>query len=409
MPVLTAALVLTPAPVEASGRAIPADAVITWNLHAEEAIWTVARQNPWVQGRSFSMVQGAVYDAVNAIAGTPYRPYLTAVPATGRESAGAAVAAAAYQVLTGIFPEQHDRIRAQYDTFLDGIPDGAAERGGIAIGERTAAAMLTERQGDGAFGVEAFPVGTLPGQWRPTPPTFANLGAWTADLKPFSIPSTSVYRTAGPPALDGVAYARDLNEVKEVGGVNSTVRTADQSDAARWWHDRRMTQWEINRQLIVSQRLGGVQAARLLALVNMAVTDATSACFNEKRHWGFWRPVTAVRLADTDGNAATVADPEWTPLLVTPGSPDYTSGHACATGASMTALLLFFGRDRIGFSATSADTGSTRRFAAFSQALTELINARVWGGIHFRSADLQGARIGVSASTYVFTHEFRRS
>jgi hypothetical protein len=153
----------------------------------------------------------------------------------------------------------------------------------------------------------------------------------------------------------------------------------------------------------VSQRLGLVSAARLLALVNIAVTDATTACFNEKRHWGFWRPVTAVQIAGADGNPATTADPTWMPLLITPGSPDHTSGHACATGASMTALRLFFGRDRIAFSATSADTGTTRHCRSFSQALTELINARVWGGIHFRSADVQGAGVGRAVSGDVYS------
>jgi hypothetical protein len=239
------------------------------------------------------------------------------------------------------------------------------------------------------------------------PPTNSNVGEWVGHLRPFFIPSPSAFRTGGPPALTSRQYARDVNEVKQIGGVDSTTRTADQSDAARWWHDRRLTQWEINRQLITSQRLNLIQSARLLALVNLAAADATTACFWEKGNWRFWRPYHAIRLADTDDNPETTADPNWTPFLVTPGTPDYTSGHTCYSGATMTILTLLFGRDNIAFSATSADTGTTRSYRGFSHALNEVINARIWGGIHYRTADLQGARLGLQISTYLWTHRMR--
>ncbi|GIE74863.1 haloperoxidase [Actinoplanes philippinensis] len=406
---LMLSVVLAPFAVPTAAAAtVSNDAVITWNENAQTAIWDVARENPWVQSRSFAMVQGAVYDAVNAIAGKPYQPYLSAPRTTGRESTDAAVAAAAHRVLAALFPAQQERLQAQYDAYLAGIPDGRAEQSGIAVGERTADAMLAARSGDGAFGVEAFPVGDQPGQWRPTPPTFANAGAWSADLRPFVLPRADLFRTAGPPSLTSAAYTRDFTEIKAIGAVDSTTRTADQTDAARWWHDRRLGQWEINRQLAVSRRLSALQTARLLAMVNIAASDANTACFNEKRHWGFWRPVTAVQLAETDGNPATTGDASWMPLLITPGSPDYTSGHACATGSNMTILRLFFGRDDIPFHATSADTGTTRYFTSFSGALEELINARVWGGIHFRSADDAGAGVGARTSVYLYLHAFRR-
>jgi hypothetical protein len=396
---------------EADPPTTAANSVVTWNVNAQTAIWDIARESPWVQARSFAMVQGAVYDAVNAIAGAPYEPYLLAPAATGRESTDAAVATAAHQVLLSLFPAQADRLRAEYDAYLATIPEGAAKQAGVAIGGGTAAAMIAARQNDGAFGPETFPVGSEPGQWRPVPlpngNPGGNAGAWVADLRPFFIASPTAYRTAGPPALTSRQYAREVNEVKAIGAANSTTRTADQTDSARWWHDRRLTQWEINRQLIATQRLNALQAARLLALVNLSVADATTACFNEKRHWRFWRPYHAITLADTDRNPETAADPYWTALLITPGSPDYTSGHGCYTGAATTILALFFGRDNIRFSATSADTGTTRSFNSFSQALVELINARIWGGIHFRSADVQGARIGVQVSTYLWTHRMR--
>ncbi|MFC7590976.1 vanadium-dependent haloperoxidase [Nonomuraea antimicrobica] len=248
-------------------------------------------------------------------------------------------------MLRSLFPDQEPRLTAQYDQALTAIPDGRSKQRGIAVGSRTADAMITARENDGAFGDQTWPVGTRPGQWRPTPPTYASDGAWVASLKPFLIPSASMFRTSGPPALTSKRYARDFNEVKTVGAANSTVRTADQTQAAIWWHDRHLAEWEIKRQLVTTQRLNTLRTARMFVMVGMAEADATIACYNEKAAWSFWRPVSAIQLADTDGNPETAADPGWTPLLVTPPHPDYTSGHTCFTGASMSALQHFFGRD----------------------------------------------------------------
>lgn len=401
---------LAPTVAQAQPRSAPAggtNAVITWDVNAQNAIYEVARQQPYVTGRSFAMVQVAVYDAVNAIAGTPYQPYLVAPPAKRGDSMDAAVASAAYRVLLSLFPAQADSLRAQYDASLAAIPDGRSEQGGVAVGAAAAAAMIAARANDGAFGNGSWVVGTEPGQWRPTPPAFAQDGAWVADVKPFVIPSGAAFRTAGPPALTSAAYARDLNEVKALGSATSTVRTADQTEAAIWWHDRRLTEWQIKRQIATTQRLDLLQTARLFATVDMAVADAAIACFTEKKFWSFWRPVTAVQSADSDGNPATTGDPSWMPLLITPPFPDYTSGHACATGADMTAQMRFFGRDDIPFSAYSADSGTTRSYDSFSGALAELVEARIWGGVHFRTADVQGVKIGQGVAEYVACHEFQ--
>jgi hypothetical protein len=383
--------------------------VVAWDLNAQTAIWEVARQAPQVQGRSFAMMHGAIYDAVNAIAGKPYQPYLSAPPAKGTESMDAAVATAAFTVLNSLFPEQEATLRSQYDKSLAEIPNGQSKRRGITVGSQAAAAMIASRRADGAFGTEEWTAGTLPGQWRPTSPSFASQGQWVGQLKPFLLPSGSMFRTAGPPALSSAAYARDFNEVKEIGAVNSATRTADQTDAARWWHDRRLVEWEIKRQLATGQRLDTLRAARFFAMVDLTEADAVIACYNEKGAWNFWRPVTAIQLADTDGNPATTADPAWMPLLVTPPHPDYTSGHTCQTAATMSTFAYFFRTDTIAFSATSADTGTTRYFDSFSEALAEVIEARVWGGIHTRTADLQGARIGASVFAYMVGRYFRPS
>lgn len=394
-------------PTFAANPTTAGNAVIVWDRNAQTAIWDVAGQQPQVQARSFAMVHGAVYDAVNAIAGRPYQPYLVAPRTNGRESVDAAVGTAAFQVLSSLFPTQQARLRTQYDEWLTTIPNGSAKHHGISVGSQTAAAMISARQGDGAFGDPAWPVGTEPGQWRPTPPTNANDGAWVANLKPFLIPSASMFRSSGPPALTSDQYARDFNEVKAIGAVNSPIRTVDQTQAAIWWHDRHLGEWEIKRQLATSQRLSTLQTARMFAMVDLAEADATTACYNEKRAWMFWRPVTAIQLADTDGNPTTDVDAAWMPLLVTPPHPDFTSGHTCFTAASMSALRHFFGRDDIPFSAYSEASGTTRYFGGFSQAIAEVIEARIWGGIHTRTADIEGAKIGAKVTAYAIRNYFR--
>jgi hypothetical protein len=376
-------------------------------MNAQTSIWDIAREQPQVQCRSFAMVNGAVYDAVNAIGGVPYQPYLGAPRARGTESMAAATAAAATQVLLFLYPGQQARLQAQYNQYLAGLPDRPSTWRGVAVGNEAGTAMVEARRDDGAFGGEAWVVGKQPGQWRPTPPAFASDTAWVGHVKPFLIPDASMFRTSGPPALTSRQYAGEFNEVKAVGFVNSTLRTADQTQAAIWWHDRHLTEWEIRRQIATRHGLDTVGTARMFAMANLAEADAAIACFSEKEAWMRWRPVTAIQLADTDGNSDTVADPTWMPLLVTPAHPDFTSGHTCRTAATMGMLRHFFHRDDIPFSAFSVDSGTTRNFTSFSQALAEVIEARIWGGIHTRTADVVGARIGDKISAYAIAHWFR--
>ncbi|MFI7432219.1 vanadium-dependent haloperoxidase [Micromonospora haikouensis] len=401
-------LLATTSPVPAAaGRSTIDNPVIIWDRNAQTAIWDVAAQEPSEQIRSFAMVNAAVYDAVNAISGTPYEPYLVSPPVHGGESLDAAVATAAHGVLLALFSDQRERLRAQYEAALAAITDGAAKRGGVTVGARAASAMIAARRDDGASGDQQWVNGTEPGQWRPAPPLFLSEGAWTGHLRPFLIPGAAAFRAPGPPPLSSREYAREVDEVKAVGSATSTVRTQDQTEAALWWHDRRSVSWEIKRQLATSQRLGVLQTARLFAMADLIVADSGVACFSEKERWSFWRPVTAIQLADTDGNRATVPDPGWEPLLITPPLPEYPSGHACGTGARMSFYQHFFGRDDVSFSATSVASGTTRHFDSFSGALTELIGARIWGGVHLRSADDDGARLGEAITRYVVGHHFR--
>ncbi len=303
------------------------------------------------------------------------------------------------------------------------LPDDppGSKAAGIAIGEATAAAMLEARQGDGRFGPPPTLYPPTPGIWRPTPPNFANDPApWVGNVLPFIVPSAEMLRTDGPNAPTSAAYAEDFNEVKELGSLHSTTRTADETDAAIFWQDQAMALWNrIFRTLAASQNLDIVENARLFAMENLAAADAAIGCWNDKYYWQFWRPITAIREADTDGNPDTEADPTWLPLfdpatpvcsglpLATPPFPDHPSGHACSSSALVHTLQNFFGTDKIGFSAFSNKSCTTRSFDRFSDALKEVIDARVWAGIHFRTADTQGAVLGNKVAHYLNRHYFQ--
>jgi hypothetical protein len=399
-----------------------ADAVTDWNVIASNAIVVTAGQPPPVSALHFAMVQGAVYDAVNSI-DRGHQPYLVQPDANPTDSKEAAAATAAFRVLVGfpdlpgLFPTQLPALQPLYDVYIASLPDNppGSKAAGMSIGETTARAMLNARTNDGRFGPPPDLYPAAPGIWRPTPPNFANDPApWVGNVRPFIVPGVEMLRTDGPNALTSAAYAEDFNEIKELGSLTSTTRTPDQTDAAIFWQDQAIALWNrIFRTLAASQNLGIVENARLFAMENLAAADAQIACWNDKYYWQFWRPITAIREADTDGNPATEADPTWLPLfdpatpvchlpaLVTPPFPEHPSGHACATAAFVHTLQNFFGTDKIRFSALSNKSCTTRSYDRFSDALKEVIDARVWGGIHFRTADVQGAVLGNKVAHYL--------
>jgi hypothetical protein len=386
-----------------------ADAVSDWNAHASTAIVTNARQPPHAAVLSFAIVQGAVYDAVNAI-DRRYRPYLVQPAASPWDSQDAAAATAAFRVLAALFPTQLPTLQPLYDASLLAVPDGPMQEGGVAAGEAAAAAMLAARANDGRGGPFDVVIGTEPGEWRPTPPAFVVEPApWVGIVRPFLVPSAESLRTKGPHKLRGGAYAREFEEVKEVGSLTSTTRTADQTDAALFWNEHGPQLWNrIFRSLLASRGLSTADGARLLAMTNLAAADGAIGCWNDKYYWSFWRPVTAIREAAGDGNPATEADPGWTPLLATPAFPDHPSGHGCVSGAIANTLAAFFRTDEVAFTATSLNSGTTRSFARLSQAVEEIVDARVWSGIHFRTADEQGAGLGKRVARWLKTHYFQR-
>jgi hypothetical protein len=401
--VLAAAVALV---VAAPARA---DTATDWNQHATDALIVAAGQSPTVSLPHLAMVHGAVYDAVNAIDGR-YEPYLGAPKARRWYSQDAAAATAAYRVLASLVPAQQPILEQKYLTSLAGVAAGKARDRGIAVGEAAAATMLAARQGDGRFGPFRFPVGTEPGQWRPVLPAFVNdPAAWVADVRPFLIRSPSQFRSDGPNPLDSKSYAREFDEVRSLGPTDSSARTPEQTDIARFWAEHPPAMWSrIFRQLATGEGMRVADSSRFYAMLYLTAADAAIACWDDKAHWLHWRPISAIREAETDGNPATSADPDWLPLIATPPYPEHPAGHPCVSGSIVATLQDFFRSDRRHFGATSAVSGTARSFRRFSQAIDEIIDARVYSGIHFRTADEQGARIGRKVAGWRNRHFFHR-
>jgi hypothetical protein len=398
-----------------------ADTVTDWHSQALRALTAAppagAGQSPLVATLHLAMVHGAVYDAVNAIDGR-YQPYLGAPNAKRWYSKNAAAATAAYRVLAGLLPAQQETLGALYATSLAGIASGPAKDRGIAVGDAAAAAMLAARTNDGRAPANPYrhPAPLTPtepwpeGQWRPTPPAFVNDPfAWLKDVRPFVIESASAFRSGGPNELTSRKYAREFNEVKEFGSATSSARTADQTDAALFWSAGLVHWISVAQQLSTRHGLEIADNARLFAMLYLTGADAAIACWDDKARWLFWRPITAIREADRDGNPATEADPAWLPLIITPPYPDHPSGLACIGSGMGRSLRDFFGTNRLSFSSTNRDLNLTRSYTSFSQAIDEIVDARVWSGIHFRIADEDGARIGRQIALYRRQHYFHRA
>jgi hypothetical protein len=383
-----------------------ADTVTQWNANASSALFGV--QDVRVATLHLAMVHGAVYDAVNAIDGGHQGYLLSPRLASPADSKEAAAATAAHRVLVSILPEQQAALTTQYEASLAPIPDGSSKTRGIAVGEAAAAAMLAARTDDGRFGTFRFLIGAVPGAWRPVLPAFVNdPNAWLKDVKPFLIQSPEEFRSKGPLSLTSHAYAREFAEVKSLGSATSTTRTDDQTHAARYWAENPPNTWSRTFRMLSTQAdLSIVDNARLFAMLYMTGADALICVWDDKASWSFWRPITAIREADTDGNPATEVDPDWLPLIPTPPYPDHPSGHTGLSGSIVATLQDFFGTDDVAWSDTN-NAGLTRSFTHFSQAIDEIIDARVWSGIHFRTADEQGAEIGRQVAKWRNRHFFR--
>jgi hypothetical protein len=391
----------------AAPGAARADAVTEWNLNASNALFAGAAQPPNVSVPHLAMVHGAVYDAVNAIGGGREGYLLTSRVGQPMDSKPAAAAAAAYGVLSHLVPAQQAVLDAQYAASLAAIPDGTDKTRGIRVGEAAAAAMIAARTDDGRFGAFRFAVGSGPGVWKPVLPAFGNdPNAWVKDMRPFLIEHASQFRSGGPDALTSKAYARDFAEVKSLGSLTSTTRTADQTQAARYWNENPPATWSrVIRGLSAARGLSIDENALLYAQLYLAAADAFVAVWDEKAHYSFWRPITAIREADTDGNPATEQDADWLPLVPTPPYPEHPSGHLGLSCAFVDTLRGFFGTDAVGWTDTS-NGGLTRTFTSLSETLDEIVGARIWSGIHFRNADESSVRIGKQIVKWRERHYF---
>jgi hypothetical protein len=407
-----------------------AEAVLAWNVTGFAATEAGGQNNPRIS-RSLAMLHLAIHDALNAL-DRRYEPYLymprQSFPpglegASDRAiAADAAVASAARDVLVSVLAEggtaeqrgkARDIVEKAYAESTAKLPDGAPRRHGIGVGQAAAAALITQRQADGANLASEYTPSLAAGRWRPHPnpvppdPPVADprlaAGFWPAMLPhwgrvaPFMLLAPWQFRLGGPPELAGADYARDYEEVKRLGGKLSSERNAEQSEIARYWYEGSPQSWSrIGRVLAAERALDRWEAARLLALLNAAIADGFIAGFDTRYVYDFWRPVTAIRAGDADGNDATLAEPGWESFLNTPPIPDYPSTHSIAGGAAATVLMHLFGNDQIAFAMTSGPpfAGITRTFTHFSAAAQENALSRIYAGIHFRSACRDGVALG---------------
>lgn len=364
--------------------------------------------NPPMASRALAIAHAAMYDAVNAIEQThfSYNWQGAADPNCSKE---AAVAQAAFRTLSNLFPSQAANLQNQLQARLDLIPNGQPKTLGIQLGDDVGQAMLNARSSDGStFNPGPYTGGNNIGQWRPTPPGFANglLPAWGA-VTPFMMTSGAQFRQGPPPAVNSAAYTADYNEVKDLGSATSATRTPDQTDIARFWADGAGTATPPGHWNRIAQDVGAAQSnslhqnARMFALMNLAMADAAIACWDMKYVYEYWRPVTGIREGDNDGNPDTVGDAAWTSLIVTPPFPAYTSGHSTFSSSGAVVLARFFGTDNISFT-TSAEGFAVpdRSFSSFSQAALEAMDSRLYGGIHWRFDNEVGYDMGSMLGHY---------
>jgi hypothetical protein len=410
------------APPEASG----AGSVTHWNLIAVNTLAGLpgpAGGAPPSTQINVGMVQGAVYDAVNAITPKHHRPYALKRRFANTASDEAAVATAAYLVLKNIvetvpqsisFPTRGAvlaSLATPYNTATDAIPDLPFKDQGIAAGTAAAEAMIASRQGDGRFGPSPWVPSSAPGHWSLLPGQANDPTPWVGGVKPFLLQSSSQFRSAGPPALSSAAWAADFNEVKALGRATGSTRTDTQTYIARWWQSTPVASWnDVARQLITHNHLDVSDSARLLALQNMAAADAAINTWNDKYYYDFWRPWNAIVRAVEDGNDATAPDSGWTALITAP-YPDHVSGHLGLDSSHTRVLRMFFGdAPQGGYQITSGATNhggaATRSFASFSQAVDEIVEARIWAGLHYRTADTQAVQLGTDVANYAAANYF---
>jgi hypothetical protein len=380
-----------------------------WNALAVATFGTDPTKAPQATPLYMGFVQAAVYDAVVGVEGG-YEPYRFDAHAPRGTSAQAAAVAAAHQVLVTYSPYAQTRLDAAYAASLAQIPDGNAKAQGIAFGVLAADNLIAMRANDGRNAPVLFSQPPAPGVWRPTPPVFAPMAVpWMGAVTPLLIRSGAQFGEPGPPpALTSHRYTRDFDEVKALGSTTSSARTSEQTSTALFFSGNAAVQFNAAlRDELTVRHLDILDAARMFAAVDMTVADALISAWHAKYLYGSWRPITAIQLAETDGNPETSADPSWTPLLATPPYPDYVSGYCTFAGAFTRALADALDTHDLQLTLIStAVPGAVRTYDSGKALRDDIVNARVWLGIHFRFADTGGIEMGEQVADWTLDHYF---
>ena len=403
--------------------AVRADVIIDWNaVYCDVVKADGASANPGWSSRAVGMLNAAMFDAVNSIENAS-APFVVAVPSAADTSREAAAAQAAYRVLLNLYPNQQTTLDARLANSLASIADSPQKSAGIALGDTVGQAVIQSRANDGANLVVPYSPGIGPGQWRPDPmnPGQQAWGPQWGAVKPFVMTNSGQFAPPLVPALNSPEYTAAFNEVKSLGAKNSATRTAEQTQIGLFWaYDRPgmgppMVLYDQVLMRIAAARNNSLSDnARLFGLAGVAMADAGIAAWDSKFAQNFWRPITAIREADTDGNPNTIADPNWTPLGApgggvindfTPPFPAYVSGHATFGAAMFRILADFYGSDQFEFDLSSDELpGVTRHFSSFSQASAENARSRIYLGIHWSFDDEQGRALGIDIADWVFGH-----
>ncbi len=353
----------------------------------------------------------AVFDAVNAI-DHRYRSYGPDISASDTASEAAATVEAAYRMCLYLFPDQAAALATQYTTSMAAIPDGTDKTDGMQAGLAAANSIIALRTGDGRGASVPYTWPSIPtaGVWIPTPPAFAAPAIpWLGHVVPLTMSSSSQFRPGPPPKLDSKEWARAYNEVKDLGAINSTVRTPQQTEIAMFWTDHAGKQYaRAFRALAIARNMDVSDTARLFAMLYTAAADGAIGCWDAKFHYSFWRPVTAIQNGDIDGNSKTDKDASWAPIVATPNHPEYPSAHGCVSGAISAELENFFGTSQMTIVVTSTVTNTTHTFTNTNDLIGEVAEARIDAGFHYRFSVNEGAELGSDVAHQVSKKYFRR-
>lgn len=382
--------------------------ILDWNLAAYEIMGGAATEHSLLASRVYAMTHLAIHDALNAIV-PRYQTYAYHQPHKLADPV-AAVASAAYEVLLASNPAQKTMLETLLLASLASVPEGPSKTEGIELGKKAAAAILALRQNDGAFDDPIGPIPPFvgqPGAYQAVPPfDFVFAPQWRT-MQTFSLVNPQQFRVEPFPALNSQAYTDAFNEVKQIGKKDSQQRNSEQTAIAKFWYEFSEIGWNrVTRTAVADRKLGLLASARLFALVNIALTDAYTAGWDSKFHYNFWRPFTAIRAAENDGNPNTIADLQWESSEINPPIHDYPSTHSALGRAAATVLTGILG-DAVPFtmgSNTSSPANTTRTFGSFSQAADENAESRVLAGIHFRFSCNKGQELGQKVGTWTLEH-----